>query len=364
MNRTPLPEHALKRTPYNQIFAALMLTSLVGAYVLLGGIGFGIALALWIAGLIFYGRAFGKRSFEMAMRQREQDEASHQQLLRERARHAAREGMTYEEQSVELAALYGRVKQDVPESTRLPFRPRARHTAELTAEGVVRGERGGFPSTIFDLAVVNEVDLSELRRRGQFDRAVECAKDYLTVCAVTLPFALPYLSAQAAWEYSDDGSGEFTTPRKSGALEPTSEQRHSDDPQFARMLLSVPAVREAAQKLDLLWVIWGDQLIASKLSNTGLAPDEAFRRLGTVAALAAAFPWGQLAQYRQPKDAVAALPALWGPPRSPLLAHQWWHGEGPDNPWVLRWGHQPLGATGLHQLSSVGLFLDGRRTDL
>ncbi|TNM22811.1 hypothetical protein [Streptomyces sedi] len=61
---------------------------------------------------------------------------------------------------------------------------------------------------------------------------------------------------------------------------------------------------------------------------------------------------------------MAALPQLWGPPRSPLLVHQWWHGEGPVNPWVLRWGHQPLGSTGLHQLSSVGLFLDGRRTDL
>lgn len=364
MNRSPLPEHALKRTPYNQLFTVLALASLFGAFVLLGGLGVGIAIALWIAGLIFYGRAFGKRSFEMAMRQREQDETAHRQMLRERATHAEREGMTYEEQSVELAALYGRVEQDVPENTSPRFRPRARHTAELTAEGVVRGERGGFSSTLFDLAVVNEVDLRELQRRGQLDRAVECAKDYLTVCTVTLPFALPYFSAQAAWEHSQDGSDEPTKPSKPGAPEPPSEQRHSEDPEFARLLLSVPAVREVAQNRDLLWVIRGDHLIASKLSNTGLAPDEAFRRLGTLAALAAAFPWDRLEPYRRPNGVVAALPPLWGPVRSPLLAHQWWHGEGPDNPWVLRWGHQRLGSTGLHQLSSVGLFLDGRRTDL
>ncbi|MGH3466685.1 MAG: hypothetical protein ACRDQF_02995 [Thermocrispum sp.] len=358
MNRTPLPEHLLKRSPYNQLFAIPSLALFLGAYTLFGGVGFLVTFGLWSVGLISYGRVFGKRSFQAVMRQREQDETSHRYLLRERAEHAEREGMTYAENSAELAATYGRVEQDVPENTSILYRPRARHTAELTAEGVVRGEQGGFPCTVFDLTVVNEVDLRELRRRGQFDMAVECAKEYLTVCAVTLPIALPYLSAQAAWENSYDSDDQARPD-----TDTPSEQRHSDDPEFARLLLSVPAVREAAVNLDLLWVIRGDQLIASKASNTGLGSGEAFQRLSALATLGAALPWDRLEPYRRP-DAAAEVAQLWGLRRSPLLAHQWWNQGGLLGESVLRWGHQPLGSTGLHQLGSVGLYLGERPSDL
>lgn len=250
-----------------------------------------------------------------------------------------------------LGRRFGRVEQQVPDGTHLRDAALARHTAELTAEGVVRTTLQGCPVTIFDLELINDVDLAELGKRVLPGRATECAKEYLTVTAVTLPFTLPYVSALTAWHR---GLAEEVT----GLVDPDeqdvpAELRHTDDPELAALLLSVPEVKQAAQTLDHLWVISGDQLVTAKLTNTGLDPAAALYRATVAAGIAAALPWDRLAAFRREP----AAPAPWRLHRSPFLAHQWWLDPGVLGPGVLRWGHTDLTGKGLLALTGGGVDL-------
>lgn len=287
MNRTKIGKHILARTPYNQIVAAVSIALFITVFVLAGWIGLLVVFVLWLAALLYAGYAFTRREFAEAARMRDEDRRAHEDLIARRRRLGQHMDMTYEERSPSLAARFGRVDQNVVENGDPRHTARARHAAELVAEGVLRMPSGGFPVTVFDLEVVNEFDLGNLARMGRADQAVESAKCYLTVCAVTLPYPLPYLSSLAAW---NTGLVEEIAPVVDVGA--PGELRHTDDPRFAALLLSVPEVLRAAHNLNLLWTVSGDQLVTATMTSTGITPESALRRATDLAALAGAFPWG------------------------------------------------------------------------
>ncbi|WP_327113990.1 hypothetical protein OHB12_33110 [Nocardia sp. NBC_01730] len=346
MNRTKIGKHILARTPYNQIVAAVSIALFITVFVLAGWIGLLVVFVLWLAALLYAGYAFTRREFAEAARMRDEDRRAHEDLIARRRRLGQHMDMTYEERSPSLAARFGRVDQNVVENGDPRHTARARHAAELVAEGVLRMPSGGFPVTVFDLEVVNEFDLGNLARMGRADQAVESAKCYLTVCAVTLPYPLPYLSSLAAW---NTGLVEEIAPVVDVGA--PGELRHTDDPRFAALLLSVPEVLRAAHNLNLLWTVSGDQLVTATMTSTGITPESALRRATDLAALAGAFPWGRLEPYRRD---TAGMPVPWQLHRSPFLVHQWWMESDLLGPGVLRWAHGPLGATGMYAFESVG----------
>ncbi|NGO69263.1 hypothetical protein [Streptomyces boncukensis] len=348
MSRVSRRPHPLKRTPYNQIVAALIVATLFLGPVLMGGIATVVAIGLWVVALIVSGQVYAERQVRKAARARVEDERWHDRVLDEREARAEAEGMEYEEQSQELAARFGRMEQHVPRLSDPRHEARARHTSDLTAEGVLHMTRNGYPVTLFDLEVVNERDMHELRRRsGGPQQALRYATEYLTVCAVTLPYALPYLSSFHAWEC--DGPDMRKEKRPEGL-------DHTDDPRYAALMLSVPALREAAWDVRFPWTVSGDQLVTAARSSTGLALGEALDRAAALSALAAGFPWDRLDAFR---GTARQWPAPWPPHRTPLSSYA--NHDDVLGTWAHRWAHRPMGTSGLYALDAGGVWFLRRR---
>ncbi|WP_181773161.1 hypothetical protein [Amycolatopsis pittospori] len=346
MNRTILKTPLLGRTPYNQIAAALSLALFIATLAYAGWTGFLVVFSLWSAALMYGGFASSRREFAKVARAREEDRHAHDELIARRGRLVEFADTTFQERSTTLAARFGRVDQDVAGVVVPRKAVRARHAAELAAEGVTGMRFCGFPVTVFDLDVINEADFDSLVKMGKAERAIEAATGYLTVCAVTLPYPLPYLSSLAAWE-----PGMLAELEESMDSDVPAELRHTDDPDFATLLLSVPKVLRAAHDLDLLWTISGDQLVAAAMSNTGISQESALRRATDLTAVAAALPWDRLEPFRR---RTADVPVPWPLHRSRFVAHQWWVGDTESGPTVRRWAHYPIGKTGTYAFVGVG----------
>lgn len=347
--RTIVGDHLLKRTPYNQIVAALSLALFIAVLVTAGWIWLLVTFVVWCAALMYFGHASMQRALALLTREREEERQAHEATLAGRRALATMPDVTYEEQSAEVAARFGRLDQTVPRHALPEEAQRTRHTAELVARGVVRTTLRGFPVTVFDLEVAHESDLGVLSRKTRFERAFDLCTCYLTVCAVTLPFPLPHLSALAAWSPGmvETYAGGPVNEAERGV---PPELRHTDDPEFADLMLSVPAVRRAAHDLKLLWTISGDVLTTSVITPSGLPVPTVLQRATVLAELAEAFPWNRLETYRR-----TAPQAPWPLHRSPLLAHEWWRPATELDHAVLRWWHHPLGKTGVRAFRSTSL---------
>lgn len=338
-------DHPLKRTPYNQIFAALSLALFVAVLLSAGWTWLLVTFIAWIIALLCVGIVSLRRALARLTQQREEDKQAHAATLAGRRTIARMPDATYEDQSAELAARFGRVDQTVPRHALPAEARRTKHTSELVAHGVLRTTMRGFPVTAFDLEVANEDDLALLSRKTRFENAFALSTCYLTVCAVTLPFPLPHLSALAAWS---PGLVEAFADEK-GLADVPPELRHTDDPEFAALMLSVPAVRKAAHDLHLAWTVSGDVLTASVLTPSGLPAHSVLRLANALAELAEMMPWDRLGPYR--RDTVAQ-PAPWPEHRSPLLTYESWRTDNLLGPSMLRWWHCPLGKTGAYAFRS------------
>ncbi|HEX8866092.1 MAG TPA: hypothetical protein VF821_10595 [Lentzea sp.] len=341
VKRTIEGDHPLKHTPYNQIAAALSLALFIFAGWAGGWTGFLVTLAAWVVTLICLGVVSVRRALTKLTRQREEERREHAATLAGR-RALATPDATYEERSAELAARFGRIEQTGPRFATPEVARRTKHASELVAEGVFRTTLRGFPVTVFDLEVANEADLGVLFGKAGFDRAFDLSTYYLTVCAVTLPFPLPHLSSTAAWS--------------PGLLEDDdvpAELRHTDDPAFASLMLSVPDVRKVAHNLNLPWTVSGDVLTTSVLTPSGLDAPDVLRMASSLTGLAERFPWDRLEACRSD---TAVLPAPWPAHRSPLLARKWWDTENFFGHPVLQWFHHPLG-DGVHAFRSTPIYL-------
>lgn len=355
-HRILMGDHPIKRTPYNQIFAALSLALFIAVLVTAGWTWLLVTFVVWCAALMYLSVVSMRRALARLEQQREADRQAHETTLAGRRALAGTPGVTYEEQSAELAERFGRREQTVPRHTRPDHAHRAGHASGLVARGVLRSTLRRRPVTIFDLDVANEADLGLLSRRARFERAFALSGCYLTVCAVTLPFPLPHLSSLAAWDpgLTEALTGEALDEDERGV---PPELRHTGDPEFAALMLSVPAVRKAAHNLDLPWTVSGDLLVTTVLTPSGLPVHSALRRADDLAELAEAFPWERLDAYR--RDEVLTAP--WPVHRSPLLTYEsWLAGEVPDQS-VLRWSHRPLGDTGAYAFQSRPTFLGDPR---
>ncbi|GAB3744420.1 hypothetical protein GCM10027598_78970 [Amycolatopsis oliviviridis] len=352
MNRTTLEKHILARTPYNQIAAALSLALFIVVLLYAGWTALLVVFVLWSAALAYGGFASSRREFAKVVRAREEDRHVHDELIARRGRLVQFADTAFEERSTVVAARFGRVDQNVDDLVDPRKAVRARHAAELVAQGVISMRFCGFPVTVFDLDVINEADFASLVKMGKAERAIEASMVHLTVCAVTLPYPLPYLSSLAAWE-----PGMLAELEESMDDVPA-ELRHTDDPDFASLLLSVPKLLRAAHDLDLLWTISGDQLVAAAMSTTGITPESALRRATDLAAVAAALPWDRLEPFRRD---TADIPAPWPLHRSRFVTHQWWVGNDESGPTVRRWEHDPIGKTGTYAFVGIGSDLGAPR---
>lgn len=328
MNRTPFPPHALNREPVKTIMVALSLALFVAASVLYRATGLLVAFVVWTVALMY----FGFRAAQKQLRDVEQERAralkSHSASMADRMLFAQRQGWEYEASSAELAEGFGRIAQEVTGRPTEETEAIARHAAELVAEGVLRGRIDGLPVTVFDLEMINYDDMRELRKRCRYGRAAEASKDYLTVCAVELPVRLPYVASAHLMSHAE-------------------EALRTADVEFARFLLSHPAVRESALDPDHLWSVAGDRLLACTVSNDGLDVPQATSLAARTAAVAAAFPWPELERFR--------LPEPDEPPRHILWVFPW---EWPDGQGARRWDEQPIGRTDLRAFRSHPAWLD------
>ncbi|MEV6240426.1 hypothetical protein [Lentzea sp. NPDC051838] len=337
VDRTEIAPHALARTPYNQIAAFLSLALFIAVLLSAGWTWLLVTFIVWVIALLVAGAVFARRAVAKVAERREADRQAHASTLVSRRGVDQFRDTTYEEQSAELAARFGRVEQTVPRHATPAHAHRVKHAAELVAQGVLRMSLHGRPVTAFDLEVANEVDLARLSRKTTFEQAFTLSTCYLTVCAVTLPFPLPYLSILAA--FGPGMTEALVSEVDEDEVGVPSELRHTDDPEFAALMLSVPAVRRAAHDLDLPWVISGDQLVSTVLTPAGLPVHSVLRRANALGELAKSFPWDRLEAHR--RDTVPTAP--WPLHRSPLITYQSWLTGDLLGHGVLRWSHRSLG---------------------
>ncbi|MGW2045853.1 hypothetical protein ACWCPF_11795 [Streptomyces sp. NPDC001858] len=336
MNRTPFPPHALVRRTW--LLNLLSMLSVVAFFYVgsrFGAGALGAAFVLWFAALLYFGHHDGQKQFRAVERDRARALKAHTASMAERMLFAWREeGWEFEASCPETAMGFGRIPQDIPDHGLMPEeRVVARHAADLTAEGVLRTRIDGFPVTAFDLEMINEPDVCELRRRARFERAAEASKDYLTVVAVQLPVRLPYLASVHPFG-------------------PGSQIACTADDAFAEFLLSVPAVRAAALDVERLWSVQGDLLVSCALTDCGLDVADVVEVARRTALLAGAFPWSELERFRVEAPEPGTEPgAGTGAGQHSLWVHEFT--DGVIGPQVRRWDEQRLGRTELRAFRST-----------
>ncbi|MBE8476793.1 hypothetical protein [Streptomyces justiciae] len=325
MNRTPYRESVLMREPLKSILVALSLVSFFAVGGLFGATALGVFFALWCVSLLYAGFRFARKLLREAEEDRARSVKAHAAVMADRMMAAQRQGFAYEASSAELAEGFGRIPQDVPDRLIEEERVIARHAAGLVAEGVLRMEVDGFPVTVFDLEVINYDDVADLKRRGSYSRAAEAAKDYLTVCVVTLPVPLPYLAS--AWLFDREAA-------------------HTADADFAEVVMSVPLVRQAVLDVEppWPWSVQQDRLISCELSGAGLDVPAALALATRLTQVAGAFPWTDLERFRLSAPEPRPQYTLWASlgQYTPVI----------HNPWVRRWDAQEIGRSGLRAYRS------------
>ncbi|MER6953522.1 hypothetical protein [Streptomyces sp. NPDC000618] len=353
MDRTPFPPHTFARHKWLlNLFAALSLAAFFYVGGQFGAGALGVLFVLWSAALVFFGYQEGQRQLRAVEDDRARAFKAHTASMAERMLFAGREeGWEFEASCAETAVGFGRIPQDVPDrGLTEEEQVVARHAAGLAAEGVLRTRIDGFPVTVFDLEMINDPDVRELRRRCRFERAAEASKDYLTVVAVHLPVRLPYLASVHPFA-------------------PGSRVACTADDAFAEFLLSVPAVRAAALDVERLWSVQGDLLVSCALTDSGLDVADVVEVARRTARLAGAFPWSELERFRveAPEtgtgtgagtEAEAETGTGTGTGQHSLWVHEFT--SDLIGPQVRRWDEQRLGRTELRAFRSTHEWLSER----
>ncbi|MCX5330438.1 hypothetical protein [Streptomyces sp. NBC_00140] len=329
LNRTPLPTHPMTRKPLNSVAAALSLAGFIAVLSAFGGTALGITFLLWCLGLLVWGFRYGQKQLRAAEADRALARKAHAASMADRMLWAQRHGHEFEASCAEWAEGFGRVPQEVPERLAEEQRVRARHAADLVAEGVLRMRVDGRPVTVFDLEVINESDVWELKRRCRYSRAAEVSMYYLTVCVVTLPVRLPYLASAYLHRTEADDTD------------------RTADPAFAELLLSRPAVRAAAQDRDWLWSVDGDRLICCAVTGRGMDIGQVEGLAGRMAAIAGAFPWPELEHFRVPAPDSRPRHILWINTPDLLVDR-----DAPFGGLVQSWAEREIDRTGLYALKA------------
>lgn len=341
LNRTPLPTHPITRKPLINIATAVSLAGFIAVFGAFGGAALGITFALWSVGLLVLGFRYGQKMLREVEADRALAVKAHAASMADRMLYAQRRGLEFEASSAEWAEGFGRVPQEVPERLTEEQRVRARHAAELVAEGVLRMRGDGLPVTVFDLEVINQNDVWELKQRCRYSRAAEASKYYLTVCVVTLPMRLPYVASAHLYRTEPDDTDRTTHP------------------EFADLLLSRPGVREAALDRDWLWSVDGDRLICCAVTSRGLDIGQVEGLAGRAAAIADAFPWPELERFRAAAPDSRPRHTLWINTPDLLIDR-----DAPFGGLVQSWAEQEIDRTGLHALKDRSEWLDRKRPAL
>lgn len=269
----------------------------------------------------------------VALADRRAARRGHKAVARRRRRFARRNKLRYQAVSARVAEDFGGWQQDVPRYRRFVRHDRhlaqteatdtatsawdedavrraylyVRHAAELTAESVTYFEAEGRPGVTFDLGVLDQFTLETLRNVSYRSLAA-IDRHYLSVCAVSLPAQLPFVASAFAWDTTNyrlhqrqvaEGVGrmrEVETPddeariREAAAL--TTESRPA-----AEILMSVPAVREAALDATLPWFVDGNRLVGAVTSRFGADPDLLGVLATRLVSLVQDIPWSALDRY-------------------------------------------------------------------
>ncbi|MGW0941370.1 hypothetical protein ACWD4O_02295 [Streptomyces sp. NPDC002623] len=346
MHRTPFPPHTFARHKWLlNLFAALSLAAFFYVGGRFGAGALGVLFVLWSAALLFFGYQEGQKQFRAVEEDRARALKAHIASMAERMLFAGREeGWEFEASCAETAVGFGRIPQDVPDLglAKEEEQAVARHAAGLVAEGVLRTRIDGFPVTAFDLEMINDADVRELRRRCRFERAAEASKDYLTVVAVHLPVRLPYLASVHPFA-------------------PGSRIACTADDDFAEFLLSVPAVRAAALDVERPWSVQGGLLVSCALTNSGLDVADVVEVARRTALLAGAFPWSELERFRVEAPETGAetgTGAGTGAGQHSLWVHEFTNSL--FGPQMRRWDEQRLGRTELRAFRSTHEWLSER----
>jgi hypothetical protein len=273
---------------------------------------------------------------------------------------ALRGAGSYEDWSVPFAEGFGRLAQNVPDDfvaaeqrharmreglTIERLAPVLRHAATLQAEAVLHTHLMGVTTVVFDLELL---DQDKLLDRGDgfisdLAAATEAAKRYLTVWMAELPMALPFVSSLFAYElaysrpeYARQGgptrtrvawrnsllAGAAAAPGLSadhihlhtdglvGSVAGYDTDDHqtlvrhridlmTDNERFARHLMALPAVRQAALAASAPpFFIDGDRLVTSEFSPSGTAAATVEAGIQRMATLVQAIPWNDVSSYR------------------------------------------------------------------
>ncbi|MFF5496753.1 hypothetical protein [Streptomyces aquilus] len=328
LNRTPFPTHPLARKPLNNIFAAVSLAGFIAVLGAFGGAALGITFLLWGLGLLVWGFRYGQKQLRAVEADRALAVKAHAASMADRMLYAQRRGLEFEASSAAWAEGFGRIPQEVPDRLSEEQRVRARHAADLVAEGVLRMRGDDLPVTVFDLEMINQSDVWELKKRCRYSRAAEAAKYYLTVCVVTLPMPLPYVASAHLHRNPEDPD-------------------RTEDPEFAELLLSRPGVREAALDRDWLWSVDGGRLICCAVTSRGTDIGNVEGLADRMAALAGAFPWPELERFRVPARGSRPRCPLWINTPDLLIDR-----DAPFGGLIQIWVEKEIDRTGLHALTT------------